>query len=125
MAKQVTATAAEEPGVKVLTAEDILAADDIKVEQLEVPEWGGVVYIKAMSAEAGAGLQDLTGEDRKNSAPKIASLCLCDADGNLLFSERQVVALRKKSMSAFMRIQRAVMRINGIRDEDKGTAKNA
>ena len=35
----------------LLTRDEILAADDIKTEDVEVPEWGGDVRVSVMSRD--------------------------------------------------------------------------
>ena len=40
---------------KILTAQDIFDADDRIVEKVEVPEWGGSVYVRAMTGTADDG----------------------------------------------------------------------
>jgi hypothetical protein len=110
---------------KVLSAEDILAAQDREPVRVEVPEWGGVVLVKPMSAEEATIFTDLTGEDKKHSAVKVTALCVVDEAGKPLFTEDQARKLRSKSLAAFMRIQRVILKINGMTDEDAKTAKNA
>ena len=34
---------------RILTAEEILQADDLPKELVEVPEWGGEVYVRTMT----------------------------------------------------------------------------
>jgi len=109
---------------KILSAEDILAADDLKSAEVNVPEWGGKVLIRPMTADQAVIFTDLQGEDKKHSAVKATALCVVDAEGKPLFTEMQAKKLRSKSLAAFMRIQRVILKINGMTEEAGKEGKN-
>lgn len=48
---------------EILSAEAILAQDTRRVEQIEVPEWGGAVRIRAFSKSQYISMQTATGFD--------------------------------------------------------------
>jgi hypothetical protein len=118
----------------ILTKDSILAADDSRVEALDVPEWGGRVHLRVMSGtdrdrmernflaqkEGGAG------EAPGNIRAMIACLTLCDAEGALLFdSNGDIEALGRKSAAALDRVFSASMRLNRFGEDDvEGLAKN-
>lgn len=107
-------------GPKMLTAEEIFAADDIEVALVEVPEWGGAVLLRAMSGEeAGKFVEALKDDTHKTTqAIKIVALCAVDEKGAPLFSEHQVGRLAKKSLRALMRLQTKAIEINGLSTEE-------
>lgn len=101
-----------------LTAAEILAIDDRPLREVEVPEWGGVVYLRQMSAGErdrydarlyfqpdGTPLPKARMRESLYDAKALAvALCACDADGKRLFSEDQVAALAAKSNTAIERL---------------------
>ena len=112
---------------KFLTKEEILKADDIVIEVVEVPEWGGSVHVKTMSGterdsfeseivDIRNGVQAKT--DTKNIRAKICARSICDEDGKLLFTEKEAVALGKKSVSALQRVFQVSQRLSRISDDD-------
>lgn len=106
-----------------LSKEQILFANDSRTEDVSVPEWGGVVRIKEMTASArDAFEQSLLGKDRKPSLSdaraKLAASCICDENGDLLFSQADVVSLGRKSAKALDRVVSAIQRINAMSDEE-------
>lgn len=110
----------------VLTKDQILAADDITRELLHVPEWGGDVYLVAMTGEQRdkweleivAQRGDDIKTNRKNIRATLASMVLQDEQGNLLFSVADIEALGKKSSSALNRIFTRAMKINKLGKDD-------
>ncbi|HEX6880944.1 MAG TPA: phage tail assembly chaperone [Terriglobales bacterium] len=125
-----------EAKVKVLGREEILAADDIRIELVQVPEWGGVVYIRTLSGTQREryveSIRKVTGHGKKQSVEivlaesgaKLAAQTICDEKGTLLFSEMDVKALGKKSSKALQRIIDAAAKLNGLDDEAEEEAKN-
>lgn len=104
---------------KPLTRAAILAASDVKSEEVNVPEWGGIVRIAAMNgaardeyrtALAGAEL----GQHVSLFAATLLSLCCVDEAGNRLFDAADIPALRAKSTAALDALIVVAMRINGL-----------
>ena len=113
---------------KSLTAKEILAASDIQIELVNVPEWGGDVYVKSMTGaerdqyEAAMVTSKKPGEarviDMSDLRAKLCSMTICDEGGKRLFDERDVRNLTKKSAAALQRIFKVAQRLSGIGDED-------
>ena len=100
----------------------ILNADDRRIEPLNVPEWGGQVFVRTLKAsERDAWEISLSKDgkniDRRNARAKFASLVLCDEKGVRLFSDAEVGALGEKSAAALTRVWDAGTRLNGIGEE--------
>lgn len=108
-----------------LSAEDILGADDLKSQEVEVPEWGGVVRLRPMSGEEALKLVELSGTDRTGAALRVVALCAVKEDGSRLFTDEQIVALRAKSAAALLRLQKKAMELNSLVEEGQVEAKNA
>ena len=80
-----------------LTADQILAADDLGLKKLSVPEWGGEVYVRVMSVGERDAYEKLwigkkdSGVD--NFRTEYLARVLCNDKGELLFSRTQIDAL--------------------------------
>lgn len=113
-------------GTPVLTRDQILAADDITIDTVPVPEWGGTVCVRMLSARGrwqylralrplvDAG--EANSEDGlvKESGLLLASATLCDAAGAVLFTVADVEALAAKSWVAMNRVIDASATLNGL-----------
>lgn len=128
---------AETP-VKVLTADDIMAVEDINIVPVSVPEWGGTVYVKSMTAlqrekyiesmrsvVIGPNGTQITKTVLRHANGKLAALTICDAKGNLLFerSPDVIEKLGQKSAKALERVADAASKLNGLDDEDERKKK--
>jgi hypothetical protein len=114
---------------KTLTAADILAADDRRIEPVDVPEWGGRVYVRTMTAEDRERYDDLIlDDDGKFSgqgrvmASLLACTC-CGPDGTTLFTADQAKALAAKSAAAVVRVYQAAAALNKMRRVDREVEK--
>jgi len=108
----------------MLSAKDILDAGDTKERQrVEVPEWGGHVYVKIMTgAERDRWELSATEQLKTPTTANIrATLCLftiCDNKGERLFGDDQLGELGQKSAIALERVFQAARKINRINDND-------
>lgn len=109
--------AASTPTPLILDRAAILAAGDLRLEAVPVPEWGGSVYVRELTAaqrdEWEAELQDFPAA-RRNARAKLAALTVCDANRRLLFSASDVEALGRKSAGALQRVFNAALRLNRV-----------
>jgi hypothetical protein len=111
---------------KVLTAEDILNADDIQLERVPVPEWGGDVFVKATNGKEFSGLQaqiiERKGNNQRvnleNIQAKLVAICVCDESGKRLFNQKQVDLLAGKSSAALQRVFKVAQRLSGLGDDE-------
>lgn len=114
----------------MLTKEQILNSDDMTVQEIPCPEWGGVVKIQAMSGFARDRFESSIvgkngGTDLVNIRAKLAAASIVDENGELMFSEKDVQKLGKKSAAALQRIFNAAQKLNHISDDDvEELAKN-
>ena len=113
-----------------LTRDQILAADDLGLLEIKVPEWGGSVFCRVMSCgERDAYENDWVVNKSKgveNFRAKFLSACLCDEKGELLFPGSDgVAALAKKSSKILGRIWNKAMEHNALTETDvEALAKN-
>ena len=111
---------------KLLTADDILGADDLPKELVECPEWGGHVFIRTFqSTERDAWEQSivLVRESSKeanleNARANLVSRVACDDEGKALFTVHQIENLGQKSAKALGRCFDVATRLNGLSTDD-------
>lgn len=112
--------------MKSLKREDILGANDIQIEAVAVPEWGGEVYVKGMDGierdafEASiVRMKGASGRvNMENIRAKLAVHTICDEEGNKLFTDKDIAALGKKSAAALQRVFVVAQRLSGIGEND-------
>ena len=118
----------------ILTKDQILKANDIKIEKLEVPEWGGTIFVRGLSGterdKFEASIIEQRGKNQtinmKNIRAKLAVMSICDEKGNLLFEEADIFELAKKSAVALNRVFDKASDLSGLSNEDvKSLAKNS
>ena len=97
----------------------ILEAEDLKREPVEVPEWGGRVFVRTMTgAERDAWeAQVFKGDgevDRKNFRARLLVRTIVGETGDRIFADNQADALGRKSFAVLDRLFRVAQRLNGI-----------
>jgi hypothetical protein len=115
---QTAIEAPENEEARTLNRDAILSADEsCLLECIEVPEWGGDVYIRVMSgAERDALEAEMTGEKKNlaNFRARFAVKVLADETGKRLFSDKDAEALGRKSGLALDRVLKDGLKINGF-----------
>ena len=117
---------AKKDGGTVLSREEILGADDIVIELVPVPEWGGDVYVKGMTGaerdDFEAGIVRISGKSNtvnmQNIRAKLCSATICDESGKKLFTPADIKELSKKSASALQHVFTVAQRLSGLSDDD-------
>lgn len=112
--------------VLILSRDAILKADDIKRELVEVKDWGGSVYVKAMTgAERDKFEEDSLvrrGKRREtnllNFRARLVVRTVVGDDGKRLFADDDADALGEKSAAVLDRLYDVAARLSGISDED-------
>lgn len=120
--------------VTLLTRDAILHAEDLPRELVEVPEWGGSVYVRALTGAERDAFEASVVEQRGKSAKmnlrniraKLVALTVVGEDGKRLFSDADANLLGEKSAAALDRVFTVAQRLSGLRDEDvEDLAKNS
>lgn len=102
-----------------LSKSKILAANDTKLDKVNVPEWGDDVYIKTLSGTDRDLFEDAYSRDKmKNFRARFLVLTLCDDKGDRLFSDEDVDSLGKKSAVVLNRLFEKAWSLNAFRGED-------
>jgi predicted trehalose synthase len=108
---------------RMLSADEILAMQDIEIEEVVVPEWGGgKVYVCGLTSAGKnayeSSLFEIKGKTQKmrleNATAKLLVRTLVDRDRRPLFTETQVEALGRKSAAVLERLQRIAQRLSGM-----------
>lgn len=117
-----------------LSKEQILAAQDVRFEDVETTLWGGKVRIRSMTgADRDAYEQWLmdnrTADDKANLRQLRARLCclsIVDADGQRIFEDTDIEALSNKSAVVLENLADAIIRLNVLsRDGLEDMLKNS
>lgn len=113
-----------------LTKDQILAANDVNLLKINVPEWGGDVYIRVMTVGERDAYENEwqrkkdTGVD--DFRTKFLVRCLVDEKGNRLFDNGDVQRLAEKSARVMNRVWLAAMEHNNLSDASiEELAKNS
>jgi len=113
------------PQKKLLSADDILNAEDLITVDVEVPEWGGTVRLRSLSGDQVAKFIELTQDStQRDSSTRILVMSAIDEEGKQLFTEEQIKTLQKKSFRAVIRLQEKALEINGMSPEAEVKVKN-
>jgi hypothetical protein len=96
-----------------LSREQILASrkERSKPQRLEVPEWGGEVFVKVLSAED----QMSFGEgDPKTMTGRVLVAALVDEEGERIFTDDDVAELMREEAPVIMRVFSVAAKVNGL-----------
>jgi hypothetical protein len=106
-----------------LSAAEIDRASDLVIEEHQVPEWGGSVFLRAMSGtdrdafEAGPRNDD--GKlNMANIRARLLVKCLCDSTGKRLYEDADAVRLGNKNQVVLDRLFTAARTINKLDKAD-------
>jgi len=96
-----------------LTREQILASrKDRKPAPLEVPEWGGEVYVRVLSAKDQAELSD--GVKPAEMPIRVLLHCLVNESGQPILKEEDAEALAEEDFPVILRVFAFAAKLNGL-----------
>lgn len=96
----------------------ILAANDIKVEPIEIPEWGGTYYVKVMSGTERDQFEESYAEQKmKAFRVRFLVVALCDEKGERVFGDDDAAELGKKSSVVINRVFEVAWKVNAFTTE--------
>jgi len=118
-----------------LSREQILQADDIKKESVNIPQWGGEVWVKGLTGAERDAFEISIMEFREGKKPKLvlenmrAKLCVmtvCDESGKRIFKDEDIPILGKKAAKALSTIFDKAQELSGLTDQDvENLSKNS
>lgn len=116
----------------MLTLEDIRRSDDLKRESVDVPEWGGTVYVRELTGrdkdrfDEAVYANTKAGEVIRGVRVLLVCLSVCDDQGVRLFADTDLEWLADKSGAIIERLYEAASRLNGLGAEAfEDTKKNS
>jgi hypothetical protein len=122
---------------KHLTRDEIKALDDLKVEDVEIPEWGGVVRFREMTSherlewiEGARGPEEETEAEKTKrglaASARLVALTAINEDGARKFKSDDVEWLLGKSPAALDKGALVALRLSGIgRDAEIAGKENS
>lgn len=110
----------------MLSIADILKEDDLPAHKVDVPEWGGVVYVATLRADERDAMEALIVEKRDATgivgiSSLVVAYCLCDDKGQRLFAndlETAAAKINRRSGAGVQRIFNKCSKINGLSKGD-------
>lgn len=111
----------------LLSKDEILKANDLKTEEVAVPEWGGEVLVRTMTGEerdkfeADSVTFNKKGEAKQNFAntrARLVALVCVNEEGEPLFSGYDIPDLGRKSAVALDRVFEKAQEMNGFTPKD-------
>jgi hypothetical protein len=107
--------------MSALSKAAILAAQDKKMIDVEVPEWNGSVKIRVMTGTERDRFEAEFVNGNKSVEmvrAKLVAKCLCDEEGNRLFTEAEIPALGEKSAAVLDKLFTICMKHNRFTKDD-------
>jgi hypothetical protein len=110
----------------LLTRDMILKADNLRTEEVPVPEWGGSVLVRELRGrerdEWEASLAVQRGKqmvpDVANMRAKLVARSVVGEDGEPVFTQQDVAALGELSAAALDRVFEVASRLSGLSETD-------
>ena len=110
----------------LLNKEQIKTVSDLETQDIEVPEWGGVVRLKSLTgaerdrfeASVVQGQGRNTTVNMQNLRAKLVAQSAIGEDGKPLFTEDDVKWLGEKSAKALNRLFNAAQQLSGLSESD-------
>ena len=107
--------------------EQILSARDYRIEKVSVPEWSCDVFVRTMSGTQRSEYEQAVYKDGKPETrhffAELLCRCLCDEQGNLIFTAGDVAALSDKSAPVLARLAEQAAKLNRVDNESATEAK--
>ncbi len=110
----------------LLSRDAILSSNDLTFEEVDVPEWGGMVRVRTLTGEERDALESSMVErhgrkvdvNLSNLRARLVSLSCVDANGDRLFSDLDIEALGQKSAAALERVFAVARKLSGLSEQD-------
>lgn len=110
--------------MSALTKEEILQLGAVyKTQAIEVPELGGAVFVREVTAKEYIRISHLCGRfasgmDERLMFAECCAYFLSDAEGKRLFMDNQFEQLGRLNANAMQTIFKAGLKFNGLSDDD-------
>jgi hypothetical protein len=134
--------------IRLLTAADILDADDYKYEDVQCPEWKGVVRIRNLTGEGRGVFVSAMSDDKRarddwgkacqaaaaaqqplpprppafDAETTLVCMTAVDDTGSPIFSKDHLERLKQKSAAPLQRLAQVAQKLSGLMAEQQETA---
>lgn len=111
----------------VLSRDEILSVEDLRVRTVDVPEWGGQVLVRELSAAERDDLEGETiaieneSEKSRNLRARIVVRCVVDEKGERVFGDKDAELVGRKSGAAVDRIFQVASELSGLSKDSAET----
>lgn len=113
--------------MKILGKEDILKADDVVTESVDVPEWGGIVKVRGLTGSERDHFETASIVTRRgnrelnteNLRARLVVMCVVDGQGARVFADEDAKALGAKASSVVSKLYLVAARLSGITEADE------
>ncbi len=110
----------------LLTRDQILAAQDIETIEVDVPQWGGSVLVRGLTAaqrgQFTAAIMEQRGKQQtvklQDIQVRLCALSIVDEQGKRMFADHELHLLAEKSAAALQHVFEAGQRLSGLSNED-------
>lgn len=110
----------------LLSRDAILAISDIQYETVPVPEWGGEVRVRGLTAaerdQYESSFVAIKGKNAStnmsNARARLVVMSVVDDSGERIFANSDIPVLGAKSAAAMDRIYSVASRLSGVTDAD-------
>ena len=110
---------------KLLTIDEVIAADDIQYEEIEVKEWGGKIRIGSVTAEDMIEwVESNEGEARRTAGLRLIIKSLVDENGARIGTPNLLQVLKKKSNAVCTQIVERILTLNKLNPKASDQLKN-
>lgn len=90
-------------------AEEIISSEDFRYQDVEVPEWGGTIRIRSLSAKQRDTLaRKIKADGESEASEMMVVMCVVDEAGQRVFDFKDIERLKAKSTVPIARIVRAL-----------------
>ena len=108
-----------------LTRADILAADDLQPVSVQVPGWGGDVWVRRLTARQFVQMSHIDFEKDFDAFAKVVVMAACTEHGDPLFTPEDVQAISGKGFQEVKQLAQAVLTVNGMGAGDSEALGNS
>lgn len=113
----------------MLNRESILQMKDLPEKEVEVPEWGGSVFVRGMNGNERDKIEgrfiaaQKAGNDLTGVRAELVAMLCTDSEGNRLFEDEDTDALAEKSGAALDKLFTAALELSGMASKDLESAE--
>lgn len=110
----------------LLSRDQIFASNDMLMQDVEVPEWGGTVRVRSLTGEERDKFEsslirqvgNKATANTRNMRAKLVAMSAIGEDGKPLFDPADVIRLGQRSAAALDRIFEVCQKLSGLSDDD-------